>query len=372
MDDDRENHIIFDEVGNFMGTGSRSPSHKYMIAIGSRMADGDKFGDHALVLFYREKPIFRAKLADRIHEACVDDDGHFCLQTFEWPKKADGETFLFFRHTGEQYASVFAPRYPHLLGFERDGGRVLFVTDEKVIALNISPTFTIASFTIPRHFRPTDAYTDDDRKLVFLSESGSEYYRFSFSGAFLDEDKWFRNFVSRVDGLTLYYAVRDRYLARKDWTPEHYREAANCIAIALERGIKDSFHLSQSDVFCFLSLLKREAGDEPAATAAQAKAEEVMDGFRVVDLLADRIDQMVQDRNLPLIREQLNRLEKAETYPRLDQYPNYFGRLFKFKGSLYLALGDRDNAATAFRRAIEINPRVGCKRQLKQLIETRT
>jgi hypothetical protein len=368
MSGNSRREIIFDEVGNFMGTGRYSPSHQYMIAFGSRTTDrDDKYGDRACVLFQRGEPIFRAKLVDRIHDARVDDAGNFCLQTFEWPRKVDGETFLFFRLTGEQYGSLFASGYPRSLGLEDSGGRILFLTRQKVFSLNVAPTLTLAAFNIPRHFQPTDGYTDTERKLVFLSQRGSDYYRFSFSGMFLDEQRWFSDFLNSADGLSIYFAIRDQYCAQTNWTTAQYRQAADGICIALDRGIKDSFHLSRSDVYRFLGVLRRLAGDAPAADRAANQADAFLDGFRVVDRVGEQLPQITASCDQSLIRENLAKLERAEAYPRLNAYPNYFGRLFKFRGMLYLALGDQNNAAAAFRRALEINPRVGCKRQLKLL-----
>jgi hypothetical protein len=365
----RPTEIVLDHATDFIGVGQRSPSQQYMLAYGSPLAkrDDDKFGDHDFVLFSGKKPIFRARLADRIHDTRVDNSGNFCLQTFEWPNKGSGETFMFFRADGTQYASIFAPKYPTLLGLEDSGNRVVFAADQKLFVLTVLPLQTLAAFGLSRMFHPRAGFTDPVGKLVSLSVNGSDFYRFTFEGEFLDERSWFRDFTQSADGLTLYFAVRDKYCAQTDWTAEQYREAADLIALALEKGIKDSFHLSRSDVFRFLEVLRRYAGDLPGAEQAATNADEVLDGFRIVDLVDSRMTDILQRADPATLRDNLQRLEKAESYPRLDVYRNYFGRLFKFKGQLHLALGERDNAIQAFRRALEINPRVGCKKQLKAI-----
>jgi tetratricopeptide (TPR) repeat protein len=225
----------------------------------------------------------------------------------------------------------------------------------------------IASFALPRHFVPTAGYVDESAKLVFLSQRGSDYYRFSFSGEFFDRRTWFRDFVSSVEGLTLYFVVRDEYGEQKNWTPDEFREAAGYIERALQGEITDSFHLSRSDVFNFLALLHRRANNENAAATAESSAQAALDGFRVVDQMENRLTEIIEQGDASNMREQISRLDKAATYPRLASYRSYFGRLFKLKGALYQALGDRANAIAAFRRALEINPRVGCKKELKQL-----
>ena len=337
----RPTEIVLDHATDFIGVGQRSPNQQYMIAYGSPLVskpNDDKFGDHDFALFDGKKPLFRARLADRIHDTRVDDSGNFCLQTFEWPNKANGETFMFFRADGTQYASIFAPKYPTLLALEDSGNRVVFAADQKLFIFTVLPLHTLAAFALSRTFHPRAGYMDPARKLVSLSVNGSDFYRFTFAGEFLDERSWFRDFTQSADGLTLYFAVRDKYCAQTDWTPEQYREAADSVALALEKGINDSFHLSRSDVFRFLEALRRYAGDLPAAEQAATNAEEVLDGFRLVDLVDSRMTDILQRADPATLRDNLRRLETAESYPRLDVYRNYFGRLFKFKGQLHLAL----------------------------------
>lgn len=366
-------------IGDFWGDGERSPSGEFTVAHGIRLRGKltDTADRHFVVLRHdrsvfrgeRERVIFEGTLGGgaRIDRVDVDDLGNFCLQTSIFGKS--GDTLLFFRSTGEQYGSVFVPRYAYFVHLEQHGAQVLFATTEKVFFLNISPTHTIAAFDLPRHFHPISGYVDAAEPLIWLSDNKEErsFYRFDFAGKFIDEELWFAEFVKQASANAVYYALRDSYLSQQDWTPDRYRQAAQQIAAALQRGIKDSFHTRQSDILTFLGVLRRLAGDEPGAREANTRAEEAFDGFRAVDSIDSLIDEIVREADVAAMREQLQRLTKAETYPRLDHYPNYYGRLFKLKGSLFLALGERENAIAAFRRALEINPRIGCKRLLKSL-----
>jgi tetratricopeptide (TPR) repeat protein len=364
-------------VGDFWGDGERSPSGEFTVAHGILLG-GKEAADRHFVLLRRERSMFRRERERLIYRGTlggqlvidsvtVDDAGNFCLQTYIIGG-GRGQTLLFFHATGEQYASIFVHQHAYFVQLEQNGAHVLFATTEKVFLLNVLPTHTVAAFDLPRHFYARQGTVDYAARRIYLTDSNvGQSYSFDFAGKFLDEERWFRDFVARAKPQSVYYAVRDRYLRADDWTPEQYREAANQIEIALGRGIEDSFHLKRADVLTFLGVLRRLAGGEARAAQAATAAEAVMDGFRFVDSIDRRIDEIIREADGAAIRQQLQQLTNAETYPRLDHYPNYFGRLFKLKGSLFLALGERENAIAAFRRALEINPRVGCKRMLQSL-----
>jgi len=352
-------------VGEFCGTASRSPSAQYTVAHGIYLDRNDTEDKH-FILMDGERVIHQGRLRQRIESASVDDEGHFCLE-----QSAASETaktrLLFFDRDGAQYGTVYAPDYVTFFRLQDQGRSVLLSYGQKLFLLSVSPTRVIFSFEVPPRFYATDGYLDQTTDDVLVADGDRGLFRFSRSGEFCDHTQWLPTFMASCDGPTLYSTIRDLSDKAQGWTPDDYRNAAGWIREALRRGIDDTFHLSRSDVYAFLAALCTAAGDEDGHAEALDKQDDSLDGFRLVDSTDERIKAILASQDSVAIVAELRRLDRAEAYPRLSTYPNYFGRLYKLRGELYLALGESDRAIDAFRRAIQINPKVGCKRQLDKL-----
>ena len=142
---------------------------------------------------------------------------------------------------------------------------------------------------------------------------------------------------------------------------------AQWIEEALRRGIADSYQLKLSDVYEYLAALYTAAGDAQKAAEAREAAEAHLDGFRLVDRAIARFKALGSPPNQELARQILADLERAPRTERLLEYPNYAGKMYRTQGELLELLGDTDGAITAYRKAVEANPKAGCIKQLEKL-----
>ena len=350
----------FLSLNDFWGPKEHSPSGEWTLAHG-RTDDEDE--DRLYRLLRNEQVVARGKVPSRITSCSIANSGHFALELYK--PDPDRTEIWFFLPDGRQYSSVYLNKFLSFFSIQDEGTEILTSYDESVVLLNVSPMSLRLSIPRPPDFLPTSGCLDGD--CILLCDWTGGPYRFARDGTFLDHPRWLEAFVAKSDGERLFLKVRQMTRNTLDWTSADFLNAARWVEEALRRGIHNSFHTKVADAYSTIAWLRDKGGDTCGAEAARELAEENEDGFRVVDDIGKTIEAMTSSGDKEAIQHALVRLTRAEASERLSEYPSYYGRLFRFKGELCLALKQFDQAERSFVTALEINPKVGCKRQLDKI-----
>lgn len=353
----------FISLDDFCGSAEHSPSGEWTITHGI-LLDSNETEDRHFRVLRHGKVIAKGKIGQRIDRGSIADSGHFAL-SFYSDEKTGGTPIWFFHADGKQYTSIHAPGFVTFFSIQAGGQQLLFSYDEKLFLLDLSPVWQRLAFDLPHRFYPESGFVSDG--FVYLSDRTGGPYRFSEAGLFMDHSKWLERFAAQADGETLFLTFRQMTSNTEGWSSSDYSNAAGWIEEAIRRGIKNSFHVKVADAYSTLAWLKDKAGDAQGAAQARALQETNEDGFRVVDSIEEQIKELSSSTDKDRISNAIQRLTRAASYERISEYPNYYGRLFRFMGELYVALGDLQSAEQAFTRALSINPKVGCKKQLDKI-----
>jgi len=353
----------FISLNDFCGSAEHSPSGEWTIAHGILLDSSDTEDKNFRVLRY-DHVVAQGKLAQRIDRGSIANSGHFALSFFS--DDADGGTPIwFFEPDGKQYTSIHAPRFVTFFTIHDGGKQVLFSYDEKLFLLDLSPVWQKITFDLPPRFYPESGFLSEG--YVYLSDRTGGPYRFSDSGQFLDNSQWLERFAAQADGETLFLTFRQMTSNTEGWSSADYRNAAGWIEEAIRRGIRNSFHVKVADAYSTLAWLKDKGGDTEGADQARSLQEENEDGFRVVDSIGHQMKELCSTDDKVRVNNAIERLTRAVSYEHFSDYPNYYGRLFRFMGELYYYIDDLKNAEQAFIQALQINPKVGCKKLLEKI-----
>ena len=91
-----------------------------------------------------------------------------------------------------------------------------------------------------------------------------------------------------------------------------------------------------------------------------------LDGFRLVDKAVEAL-KAGEKLEEQMVKELLEGLDIAMNEKRMEQYPNYMGKLYRSRGELLQLAGNNKAAITAYETALKLNSAAGCKRQLATL-----
>lgn len=349
-------------LGRFIGRLSR-PSGAYNIAYGTKVVGNEAI--YTFILLRSGEIALEASTDEQIWEAAVDNFGNFALSFWfsDHAARTNESLINFYRLDGEEFARLsFAPGVD-LYGLYQNGDSVLLGVGSKIVWRMIEPNVEKLSFQPPKRFHVTAADLSTDG-FVLLWDCDHGPYRFTAEGEFVDYKEWQGAFLESASGEDIYYLLEEICRTTDGWCEDEYANAARWIEIALERGIEESYTTKKEKVFRLLARLRQGAGNVDGSKEAIELSEEWSDGFRVIDGLSRSLEGLLGNGDSAELSEALRNLERAELYPRLSDSPSYYGRLFRYRGEILAALSRKSEAIAAFQRALEIDPKVGCKRKL--------
>ncbi len=350
-------------VGDFVGSCSDSPSGEYSIGwycIKKRgWIEAKNF-----VLMKFEAPVVWGEVASRIYEGRATDTGRFALHLIG---KTNQSTIRFFESNGQEFGSKQFRDGLLFFDLSADGRLLFWNSRDDLRCMDLATMEEAFHFQLEPRFSPTAVKLDADGATVLLQHRDKGWYRFDQNGSFLDREKWLLDFMQDCDGLTLCKIVGELYTKQGAKDADEARTYAQWTEESLRRGIADSQYFKVSSVYEFLAKLHTESGDLDKATLAKEEAERHLDGFALVDRALSRVKGIGNPPNQELARQLVSDLERATATPRLLEYPNYVGKLYRTKGEILELLCETDGAIAAYQKALEANPQAGCKKQLERL-----
>ncbi len=350
-------------IGDFMGTVCDSPSGRFSVAWGI-FINRKSVEDKHFALLQGRNVVTQRSISRRVLDGRCSDLGYFALRV---QGNTDKETVLLFGPEGEQYYSRQFGGYLQFYDVSEDGKFLFWVTENTLHYTDVSDKKDLFSFAFDHRFYPTGARLDADGSTVSMRHKCIGWYRFSTAGAFLDEETWLNDYMKTCNGITLYHVIRDLQERQGTRSAEDAETYALWIEEALRRGIEDCFSLKVADVQSYLATLYRQAGKATEADTADSKAEQSLDGFRLVDRAISQVPEIGDPPSEDVARRLVADLDRATQTPRLHEYPNYMGKLYRTKGEILERIGDKEGAITAYRTALEANITAGCKKQLERL-----
>ena len=320
--------------------------------------------DKNFVLLKSGTPVVWGEVTSRIYEGKVSDTGRFALHLIG---KTNQSTVRFFESNGQEFGSKQFRDGLLFFDLSADGRLLFWNSRDDFRCVDLSTMEEAFHFQLEPRFSPTATKLDTDRTTVLLQHRDKGWYRFDQAGSFLDREKWLLDYIQDCDGPTLCQIIGDLYKKQGVKDADEVRTFAQWIEEALRRGITDSYHFKVSSVYEFLAKLHTEAGDLDKAALAKEEAEQHLDGFALVDRAVSRIKEIGNPPNQELARQFVSDLERATKTQQLLEYPNYVGKLYRTKGEILEVLGENEGAIAAYQKALEANPRAGCKKQLERL-----
>ena len=352
-------------IGDFYGSFADSPSGRYAIAWGG-VAATSSLEDKHYRLVSGNQVVLAGKVNNRIFTAKVADDGHFALETIT---PNNNSILLAMTPSGDVLMKKQTDKHIQHFALSIGGTQLSWITDNHFQILDISTSAALVNIDLPNQVYPDDARYSPGCYFVEVHQANLDWYRFSLDGTFLDEEKWLNDFLKVSDGNTLYHTVKAYYEKISSPTPEDAQTYALWVEDALKRGIKEGFMFSISSIYDYLALLWTKAGDPAKCAAARAKSEEQLDGFRLVDRAISQLPDIGDPPDAIIASRLVADLDRATQTPRLHEYPNYMGKLFRTKGEILERIGDKGGAIAAYRAALHANPKAGCKKQLERLTD---
>lgn len=348
-------------VGDFVGSCADSPNGQYSIGWYCSKTRG-RMDDKNYVLVSGHTPIVWGEVTLRILEGKVSDRGRFALHLIG---STNQSTLRFFAPNGQPLGSKQFKGGLSFFDLSTDGQMLFWSAGDDLHSLDLATMEEDFQFQLEPRFCPTAARLDTDGLAVLVQDRSKEWYRFERSGAFPDKEKWLLAYMEDSDGTTLYQIIEE--LSRKQGIASgtEARTSAEWVEEALRRGIEDSFHVKVSSVYEFLAQLYAQAGDPNKAAESRLGAEQHLDGFSLVDRSVSRVCAIGNPPNEQIARQLLSDLERATKTERLFDYPNYIGKLYRTKGEILELLGQKEDAVAAYRKALEANPKAGCKKLLR-------
>ncbi len=361
MNADRNGNQVY--IGDFIGTVHDSPSRRFSVAWGL-FTNKKSTEDRHFALLQGNNVITQGSVSVRILDGRCSDGGFFALQV---QGDTDKSTVLLLGQDGQEYHSRPFSEFLQFYDVSADGKFIFWATENTVHYSDVATERDVLSFAFDHRFYPTSAKLDADGQSVSMRHADMGWYRFSTAGVFLDEEKWLNDYMQKCNGITLYNVIRDLHQRQGIRSAEDAETYALWIEEALRRGIEDSFSLKVTDVKSYLASLYSHAGKETEAEAAEQQAEQSLDGFRLVDRVISQVPEIGNPPKEEFARKLVADLDRATQTQRLYEYPNYVGKLYRTKGEILERIGDTLAAITAYRAALEANPKAGCKKQLEKL-----
>ena len=349
-------------VGDFVGRCSDSPNRLFSIGWYCSKSRG-RMDDKHFVLVKENVPVVWGEVTSRICEGRVSDLGRFALHLIG---KTNASTLRFFEANGQEFASRQFRGGVVFFDLSADGRFLLWHSGNEIQCADLGTMHEAFQFEVEPRFNPSAARLDADGT-VLLQHRGEGWYRFEQSGRFMDKERWLLDYIQDCDGLSLCQVIGDLYTKQGVKDADEARNYASWIEESLRRGIKDSYYFKVSSVYEFLATLYAKANEPEKAAHAKAEAEQHLDGFALVDRALSRVKEIGNPPNEELARHLVNDLDRATKTERLLEYPNYVGKLYRTKGEILELLGEIDEAATAYGKALEANPQAGCKKNLERL-----
>jgi tetratricopeptide (TPR) repeat protein len=358
---DRSGNLLL--VGDFVGSMSDSPNGHFTIGWYCAKTRG-VMDDKNFVLLQSNRPVAEGVVTRRISDGRVCDTGRFALQLIG---KTGAITLCLFEPSGQEFFSKQFRGHLQFYDLSSDGRCLFWSAGNDVHCTELATMVEVFGFDVDARFYPTGAKMDTDGVSVSLRHAQKGWYRFTREGEFLDKQNWFQDYIQDCSGIALYQAIKALHQHQGLKDAEEANAYAQWIEEALRRGIEDSFHLKVSTVYEYLAELYTAAGNTDRATAARDAAEQHLDGFRLVDRATSRFGELGNPVNQELAKQLVADLDRAQQTQRLFEYPTYIGKLFRTKGEILELLGDTDGAIMAYRKALEANPKAGCRKQLEKL-----
>jgi tetratricopeptide (TPR) repeat protein len=350
-------------VGDFVGSVSDSPDRHFAIGWYCAKRLGVMDAKNFLLL-QDNRPVAEGAVTRRIYDGRVADSGRFALQLIG---KTGAVSLCIFEPNGQEFWSRQFKEYLEFYDLSADGGLLFWSVSGTVHCTDLMANDEVFSFELEQRFQPTAAKLDADGANLLIRHAQKGWYRFTRDGDFLDKEAWFVDFIQDCTGVVLYQVIKDLHEEQGAKDSAEALGYAQWIEEALRRGIADSYQLKLSDVYEYLAALYTAAGDAQKAAEAREAAEAHLDGFRLVDRAIARFKALGSPPNQELAKQILADLERAPRTERLLEYPNYVGKMYRTQGELLELLGHTDGAITAYRKAVEANPKVGCIKQLEKL-----
>jgi len=355
-------------IGDFFGTINDSPSNIFAIAYGGVSAQSS-LQHTSYRLIADNRVVAYGSVQNRIFDGKVTDDGHFALHTIVGNN--EGSVMIVFSPDGNTVAEIVSVKTVRIFEIVNGGTHFVWVSDNHLKVQDLLQNELAADFELPNRVYPDGCRHIAGQDFVEVHHPKLDWYKFSLDGEFLDEERWLNDFLGICNGNSLYHTVRDYYESISTPTPDDARTYALWVEEAVRRGIEEAFMFSLSDVYGFLAQLWSVAGDASKFQEAQARFEEHLDGFRLVDRTIEHLSQLGGPPDKATAAKLIADLDRATATKRLHEYPSYTGKLFRTKGELLEIMGDKDGAVAAYRQALDVNPKIGCKRRLEQLTGSR-
>lgn len=353
-------------IGDFTGSVCDSPSHLFSVAWGMFSNHASREEKH-FALLQGSNVVTQGSVSRPILDGRCSDRGYFALQVQGDTGKA---TVLLFGPNGEQYHSWQFEELQDFYDISEDGNFLFRMTENTIHYTDVLTKKDLFSFPFYDRFSSIGARLDADGQTVFMRDAyDMGWYRFSTTGTFLDEARWLNDYIKTCNGVCLYVLIRERQERQGICSAEDVEYYAFWIEEALRRGIEDSFCLKVADVYSYLATLYRLAGKTDAAEMADWKAEQSLDGFRLVGRAVSQVSEIGDPPNEQVAHRLIADLDRAAQTPKLHQYPNYKGKLYRTKGEILERIGEKEGAITAYRMALEANPKAGCIKRLEKLMQ---
>ena len=350
-------------IGDFVGTCSDSPSGIYSIGWYCAKTRGWMDAKN-YVLLKSAVPIVWGEIGLRIYEGKAADNGRFALHLIG---KTNQSTLRLFESNGQELVSKQFREGLIFFDLSSNGQFLFWNSRDNLFCVELPSMTSVFQFQLEPRFNPTAVKWDSDSTNVLVQCRGKEWYRFEQTGAFLDKERWFLDYIKDCDGQSLCQIVSDLYKKQGAKDAEEAKTYAEWIEDALRRGIADSYSFKVSQVYEFLATLYDQVGDQSKMSFAKEEAEKRLDGFTLVERAMSRFKEIGNPPNQTLARQLIDDLERATQTPRLLEYPNFVGKLYRTKGEIFELLEENEAAATAYQKALEANPQAGCKKQLEHL-----
>lgn len=350
-------------IGDFMGSISDSPSRQFSVAWGF-LTNGVDPRSTRFALLRGDRILTQGEVSHDILDGRCSDGGHFALSV----NVGIGRTsVLVFHPEGKLLLSKQFEGHLHFFEPSHDGRALFWASSNTAHCTNISTDQDVFSFSIDPRFYPTSAKLEEDGVTLSMRHVDLGWYRFAIDGTFPDHERWLNDYMNICDGASLYQLIREMHKRQGISGQEEAGTYALWVEEALRRGIEDSYALKVADVHEYLARLYGLAGRTADAEDATRRAEASLDGFRLVDRALRELDAIGDSPDEEAARRILADLDRALQTQRLHDYPNYLGRLYRTRGEILERLGDKQGAVAAYRKALESNPRAGCKKLLARL-----
>jgi len=353
-------------IAGFTGSHSVSQGGTYTIAWYYSESE-EELDEKSFVLLKDNDPVLWGEATREILDAKAADTGRFALHL---SGEAGQCTLRFLESDGQELGSKQFNDFLEFFDLSSDGNFLFWSSRHEFNCMEFSSMEEAFSFQLEPLFMLSAARMETDGANVLLKHVSKGWYRFSRDGDFLDKQQWLSDYMEDCSGAILFHIISDLYKEQGAKEPGILETYAQWIEEALRRGIADSFHFSVSSVYEFLATLYGEMGDLDRSCLARENAHLHLDGFRLVDRAMMRLKEIGNPPNQELARQLIGDLEKAPQTKRLLEYPNYVGKLYRTKGEILELVGEREGAIEAYQKALEANPKAGCKKQLDRLIKT--